>query len=664
MGFAKREKTSLVANRYGSLTRSNHILARRVLNPNRHRSNFLCESQVNGSSPGWVPNKSKDVGFLARDIVVGRSVCSRPSVEVACGRFRTRTESFIRLQVTVHAANASKNATHTVIKPLSGIEISCSWERYENYFSGLLHEVCLDLTLERKPLLPPDCGAALTATQVTRRHVVQCAARKLNICRSIVAEFGIGGGAADPESGDRSGTVGMAKVEVSLGANPSKNKARALIHKLDKTCSEMNTATNKSLGDRYRLGHLPYERVFALYVNGNRKLLRQEIVRVVCRCFHFKVRSADKETCLFFDVIDIDSSGFMTLAECAMITLAHHRTTRNACHAALADSGPKLKGSRHVDIASRAAVMHINTVHQSEGVRSCAVESARHQKGDSCESSLTKRSYELGSPQVSATQKNTFTSDSAVMIFPMALRKPKTALGNLQLRLEVLWDEMMIPQRDRDYFTAAFCGDFFHKYIVTRHIKDLLHHRNRIQDALEAIKYCQVVAASLCNAFWPLTIASTSPRLRALATATQDVLCAVQKWRKDLWNCLPFHYKGSNCIHRTVDDIANIFTSALSKTHGVCTPLLKEGGYTLQDDGGLLCIIAFFVDDLDFHTLALLLPCFTNPPHNHIATALLNEAAEVAAMRQRHGRLLTKGTFTPRLRWPTYDATLLAQCAR
>ena len=81
----------------------------------------------------------------------------------------------------------------------------------------------------------------------------------------------------------------------------------------------------------------------------------------------------------------------------------------------------------------------------------------------------------------------------------------------------------------------AFCGNNHQRYVVARHIEDLIRHRRRIWDVLEAVKYRCAGVAALCQSAHLLTIAEAFPILEALAAATEDVLDAVHEWRKDLW---------------------------------------------------------------------------------------------------------------------------------
>lgn len=617
-GFTMRDNT-----RYKAST-STQALAQNLFNPNRHRSIFLRKRfeslQRTYENNNGASNKTADGIRNVRDgdlVIDYRSisldkgngvhtaqVCPRSLVDLASKRFRTKAESFIWLSRTVCVA-----AGIYVTKPLINTGRS-SWERRRNYFSGILHEM-------HHSSLFSDHGKTSYLPSTTRSK------KKITVAKSSFGE--------------------LSEFQSKIS---SMKEAARYFHKLSKEIFWTHTL----VGVLHIAKHIPYSLIFkGLAVNGDRKLLHEEIVLVVLRCFHLKTCFADEEVDFIFEVIDIDGSNIATLAEFAMLTLACLRSTRNPDHTEFSDSGPK-----NFITTSRASIIHQTVICPTEDEVCLRAKSEyiRGQKDGLSDSSLKTHSG-AHLQYMFPMEKRLFTSNLAVTAIPLTLPTllyKAEAIKNLQLRLEMLWDEMLIPQRDRDYFTVAFCGSTYHKFIIARHIEDLLHHRRRIKYVLEAIKYRHVGVTALCHAVCPLTIAPTSPKLEALATATQDVLGTVEKWYKDLWTHLPFHYKDTNCVYEMADDITNIIISVRNKT-GVGTPVFKEGGYTLQDNGGILGIIAYLIGDLDFHTLTILLPRHTYPPHGHIATIILNEAVEVAAMRQTNGLCLAKGIFAPRLIW-------------
>ena len=144
----------------------------------------------------------------------------------------------------------------------------------------------------------------------------------------------------------------------------------------------------------------------------------------------------------------------------------------------------------------------------------------------------------------------------------------------------------------------------------------------------------------------------TLPILQSLAVATRDVLQAIHRWREDLWIQLPFLYKGTNYADAMVTDVTDVLLSSSNATafffsdvklnsHGrfITSTLLSRG--------------------LDLNTLAFLLPRCANLTETRAATALLNEASLVATTQRVYKRLLRKGVFTPRLRWPRLGKRML-----
>lgn len=173
-GFAMRQRSSHVADLVSELEnesgagalsfRSTKAIGRRVLNPGRHRSDFLRSTfEKLRLFPNEISQKAltdRSTGNLlggnASDVTTGRSkeqICLASSRRSAlmtslCARFRLRAEAFVAVSDTICLGKATGIRTPTTKETKRSTEgddfsdaIRQAWKNHRCYFMGLFREI-------------------------------------------------------------------------------------------------------------------------------------------------------------------------------------------------------------------------------------------------------------------------------------------------------------------------------------------------------------------------------------------------------------------------------------------------------------------------------------------------------------------------------------------
>jgi len=149
----------------------------------------------------------------------------------------------------------------------------------------------------------------------------------------------------------------------------------------------------------------------------------------------------------------------------------------------------------------------------------------------------------------------------------------------LRLRLELLWEELRVPHRDRDALAPTMAApSAAGAAVVAAHVQALLAHRRATLSVLRAVRRREAAGAALRAALHPADGAADADalcgRLSAAAAATAACERAIRSWRKTLWRPLPFFWRGTNYAEKMLFDLASV---AGDGAHG---PRCAEAGAT------------------------------------------------------------------------------------